>query len=66
MHTHVFPGSEEPDRLLRQAAQLTKILDVVVSNFSEEQRVSSEIAWKLMQGLSDIRLERLKSGSSSK
>ena len=63
---HVFPGLEEPDRLLRQAAKLTEILDVVVSDFCDEQRVSGEIAWQLIQGLSDVRLERLRGESSSK
>jgi len=57
---------EEPDRLLRQAAKLTEILDVVVSDFCDEQRVSGEIAWQLIQGLSDARLERLRGESSSK
>jgi len=57
---------EEPDRLLRQAAKLTEILDVVVSDFFDEQRVSGEIAWQLIQGLSDVRLERLRGESSSK
>ena len=55
-----------PDRLLRQAAKLTEILDVVVSDFCDEQRVSGEIAWQLIQGLSDVRLERLRGESSSK
>jgi len=62
----VLPGSEEPDRLLLQAAKLTKILDVVVSDFCDEQRVSGEIAWQLIQGLTDVRLERLRGESSSK
>ena len=63
---HVFPGLEEPDRLLLQAAKLTEILDVVVSDFCDEQRVSGEIAWQLIQGLSDVRLERLRGESRSK
>ena len=46
LNIHVFPGLEEPDRLLRQAAKLTEILDVVVSDFCDEQRVSGEIAWQ--------------------
>jgi len=66
INIHVFPGLEEPDRLLRQAAKLTEILDVVVSDFCDEQRVSGEIAWQLIQGLSDVRLERLRGESSSK
>ena len=57
---HVFPGLAEPDRLLLQAAKLTEILDVVISDFCYEQRVSGEIAWQLIQGLSDVRLERLR------
>ena len=61
-----MPGLEEPDRLLLQAAKLTEILDVVVSDFCDEQRVSSEIAWQLIQGLSDVRLERLRGENSSK
>ena len=56
---------EEPDRLLLQAVKLAEILDVVVSDFCDEQRVSSEIAWQLIQGLSDVRLERLRGESSS-
>ena len=35
INIHVFPGLKEPDRLLRQAAKLTEILDVVVSDFCE-------------------------------
>ena len=31
INIHVFPGLEEPDRLLRQAAKLTEIRDVVVA-----------------------------------
>ena len=54
INIHVFPGLEEPDRLLLQAAKLTEILDVVVSDFCDEQRVSGEIAWQLIQGLSDV------------
>ena len=65
MIAHVLPELEEPDRLLVQAAKLTEILDVVVSDFCDEQRVSGEIAWQLIQGLSDIRLERLRGESSS-
>ena len=61
-----MPGLEEPDRLLLQAAKLTEILDVVVSDFYDEQRASGEIAWQLIQGLSDVRLERLRGESSSK
>ena len=57
---HVSPGLEAPDRLLRQAAKLTEILDVVVSEFFDEQRVSGEIAGQLIQGLSDARLECLR------
>ena len=41
----VLPKLEEPDRLLPQAAKLTEILDVVVSDFYYDQRVSGEIAW---------------------
>ena len=52
--------------MLRQAAKLTEILDVVVSDFCDEQRVSGEIAWLLIKGLSDARLERLRGESSSK
>ena len=66
INTHVLPGLEEPDRLLLQAAKLTEILDIVVSYFCVEQRVAGEIAWQLIQGLSDVRLERLRSGCSSK
>ena len=66
INIHVFPVLEEPDRLLRQAAKLTEILDVVVSDFCDEQRVSGEIAWQLIQGLSDVSLERLRGESSSK
>ena len=66
MNIHVFPGLEEPGRLLRQAAKLTEILDAVVSNFFDEQRVGSKIAWQLIQGLSDVRLERLRGESRSK
>jgi len=66
ININVFPGLEEPDRLLLQAAKLTEILDVVVSDFCDEQRVSGEIAWQLIQGLSDVRLERLRGESSSK
>ena len=51
---------KERDRLLRQAAKPTEILDVVVSDFSDEQWVGGEIAWQLIQGLSDVRLERLR------
>ena len=65
MDVHVLPGMEEPDRLLLQAAKITEILDVLVSDFCYEQRVSNEIAWQLIQGLSDVRLERLRSESSS-
>ena len=60
MNAHVLPELEEPDRLLVQAAKLTEILDVVASDFCDEQRVSDEIAWQLIQGLSDLRLERLR------
>ena len=66
INIHVFPGLEEPDRLLRQAAKLTEILDVVATDFFDEQRVSSEIAWQLIQGLSDVRLERSRGKSTSK
>ena len=66
INIHVFPGLEEPDWLLPQAAKLTEILDIVVSDFCYEQRVSGEIAWQLIQGLSDVRLERLRGESSSK
>ena len=59
-------GLEDPDRLLLQAKKLTEILDVVVSDFGDEQRVSGEIAWQLIQGLSDVRVERLRGESSSK
>ena len=65
MDVHVLSGMEEPDRLLLQAAKITEILDVLVSNFCYEHRVSNEIAWQLIQGLSDVRLERLRSESSS-
>ena len=65
MNIHVLPRSEETDRLLLQAAKLTEILDVVVSDFSSIQRVSGEIAWQFIQGLSDIRLECLRGESSS-
>ena len=65
MSVHALPGLEEPDRLLLQAAKLTEILDVVVSDFCDAQRVSGEVAWQLIQGLSDIRLERLRGESSS-
>ena len=65
MNVHVSPGLEEPDRLLLQTAKLTEILEVFVSDFCYEQRVSGEIAWQLIQGLSDIRLERLRGESSS-
>ena len=57
---------EESDRLLLQAAKLTEILDNIVSDFCDEQRVSGEIAWQLIQGLSYVRLERLRGESSSK
>jgi len=66
INIHVFPGLVEPDRLLLQAAKLTEILDVVISDFCYEQRVSGETAWQLIQGLSDARLERLRGESSSK
>ena len=66
INIHVFPGLEEPDRLLRQAAKLTEILDVVVSDFCDEQRVSGEIAWQLIQGLSDVKTRAFKGCSSSK
>ena len=66
INTHVMPGLKEPDRWLLQAAKLTEILDVVVSDFCDEQRVSGEIAWQLIQGLSDVRLERLRGESRSK
>ena len=56
---------EEADRLLLQAAKLTEILDVFVSDFCDEERVSGEIAGQLIQGLSDLRLERLRGESSS-
>ena len=65
MNMHVFPGLEEPGRVLRQAAKLTEILDVVVSDFRYQQSVSGEIAWQLIQGLSDVRLERLRGESRS-
>ncbi len=61
----VLPKVEDPNRLLFHAEKLTEILDAVVSDFCDKQRVSSEIAWQLIQGLSDVRLERLRSGSSS-
>ena len=38
-----MPGLEEPDRLLRQAAKLTEILDVVVSDFFDEQRLVAKL-----------------------
>ena len=66
MNVYICPELEEPDRLLLQAAKLTEILDVVVSDFCDEQRVSGEIAWQLIQGLSDVRLERLRGESRSK
>ena len=66
INTIVLPGLEEPGRLILQAAKLTEILDVVVSDFCDEQRVSGKIAWQLIQGLSDVRLERLRGESSSK
>ena len=56
---------EESDRLLHQAAELTETLDAVVRDFCDAQRVSGEVAWQLIQGLSDIRLERLRGESSS-
>ena len=52
--------------MLRQATKITDILDVVVSDFCDEERVSGEIAWQLIQGLSDVRLEHLRGESSSK
>ena len=55
----------EPDQFLLQAAKLTEILDIAVSDFFDEHRVSGEIAWQLIQGLSDVRLERLRGESSS-
>tara|TARA_Y100001968_G_scaffold298698_1_gene308747 strand:- start:119 stop:331 length:213 start_codon:yes stop_codon:yes gene_type:complete len=61
----VLPGLEEPDRLLLQAAKITEILDLVVRDFSDGHRVSSEITWQLIQGLSDVRLERLRGASNS-
>ena len=36
-----------------------------VSDFYCEERVSGQIAWQLVQGLSDVRLERLRSESRS-
>ena len=45
MDAHVCPELEDPNRLPLQAAKLTEILDVVVSDFCDEQRVSGEIAW---------------------
>ena len=36
MNVHVSPELEEPDRLLLQAAKLTEILDVFVSDFCDE------------------------------
>ena len=65
MNAHVCPELKEPDRLLLQAAKLTETLDAVVSDSCEEQRVSGEIAWQLIQGLIDARLERLRDESSS-
>ena len=44
MDVHVLSGMEEPDRLLLQAAKITEILDVVVSDFWTEQRISGEMA----------------------
>ena len=61
-----MPRLEEPDRLILQGAKLTEILDVIVSDFFDEQSVRGEIAWQLIQGLSDVRLERLRGESSSK
>ena len=66
MNAQVLPKLEDPNRLLLHAAKLTEILDVVVSDFCDEQRVSGEIAWQLIQGLSDVRLERLRGETSSK
>ena len=65
MDVHVLPGIEEPDRLLLQAAKITEILDIVVSDFSDKHKASSEVAWQLIQGLSYVRLERLRGESSS-
>ena len=65
VNIHVFLRLEEPDRLLLQATKPTEILDVVVNNFFDEQRVSGEIAWQLIQGLSDVRFARLRGESSS-
>ena len=65
INIHVFPGLDEPDRLLLQAAKLTEILDAVVSDFCDEKRVSGEVAWQLIQRLSGVRLERLRGKSSS-
>ncbi len=65
MDAHVLPELEEPDRLLLHAAKLTEILDAVVRDFCDQQRVSGEIAWQLIQGLSDVRLERLRGESCS-
>ena len=62
---HVLPEMEEPDRLLLQAAKITESLEAVVSDFCFEHKVSSEIAWQLIQGLSDVRLERLRGETSS-
>ncbi len=39
MNAHILPELEESDRLLLQAAKLTEILDVVVSDFLDEQRL---------------------------
>ena len=66
MYVNALPRLEEPDQLLLQAAKLTEILDAVVSDFICEQRVSAQIAWQLIQGLSDVRLDRLRGESSSK
>ena len=65
INAHVCPELEESDRLLLQAAKLTEILEVAIRDFYYEQGVSGEIAWQLIQGLSDVRLERLKGKSSS-
>ena len=37
VNIHVFPGLEEPVRLLRKAAKLTEILDAVATDFCCEQ-----------------------------
>jgi len=56
---------EKSEDLSQKAAKLTEILDGVVSDYCDSNMVSGEIAWQLIQALSDLRLDSLRGKSDS-